>query len=292
MLQSTNKAARKSFRVGLTQWHAGRDLDANLRSALDAIHQCADQGAQLISLPENGLHLGSNAEMRAAALSLDSAPIDALRNAARKSGVPVTLGGFKNRGQDGRIHNSAIVIDKHGEIAGQYDKIHLFDATVGGQSFEASSVELRGQEPVVLSVGGVKIGMTICYDVRFPELFRALALNEVQLFLVPAAFTYTTGQAHWEVLLRARAIENAAFLVASATVRGEDPSQDAFQTWGHAMAIDPWGTVLADLEDAHAATQVVELDLGRVEEIRSKLPVLKGVQPHTYTLSPRVIELA
>lgn len=291
MESSTTTTAAKNFRIGLTQWHAGRDLDANLQHALKAIRQCAEQGAQLISLPENGLFLGSNAEMRSAALSLDSAPIEALCNAAREAGVPVTLGGFKNRDSEGRVHNSAIVIDKRGEIAGHYHKIHLFDATVAGQSFEASSVELRGQEPVVLSIDGVKIGMTICYDVRFPELFRALALQGVQMFLVPAAFTYTTGQAHWEVLLRARAIENAAFVVASATVRGEDPSKDAFQTWGHAMAIDPWGKVLFDLEDAHSAVQVVELDLARVDEIRTKLPVLKGVQASAYTRSPRVIEL-
>lgn len=291
MEQSTTTPAQR-FRIGLTQWHAGRDLDANLNRALDAIRQCADQGAQLISLPENGLFLGSNAEMRAAALSVDSVPIEALRDAARTAGVAVTLGGFKNRGSDDRIHNSAIVIDKHGEIAGLYHKIHLFDATVAGQSFEASSVELRGQEPVMLSIDGAQIGMTICYDVRFPELFRTLAHSGAQLFLVPAAFTYTTGQAHWEVLLRARAIENSAFVVASATVRGTDPMQDAFQTWGHAMAIDPWGKVLADLGEAGAAVQVVELDLTRVAEIRSKLPVLKGVQPQAYTQSPRVIELA
>ena len=291
MGSSTTTSTAKEFRVGLTQWHAGRDLDANLQRALNAIRQCVEQGAQLISLPENGLFLGSNAEMRAAALSLDSAPIEALRNAARDASVPVTLGGFKHRDSDGCIYNSAIVIDKDGDIAGQYDKIHLFDATIAGQSFEASSVELRGQEPVVLSVNGVNIGMTICYDVRFPELFRALACAGVQVFLVPAAFTYTTGQAHWEVLLRARAIENAAFVVASATVRGEDPSHDAFQTWGHATVIDPWGKVLVDLQDAQAAVQVVNLDLARVEEIRTKLPVLKGVQTSTYTRSPRVIEL-
>ncbi|TYK71015.1 carbon-nitrogen hydrolase family protein [Comamonas sp. Z1] len=291
MEQTTNTAAQH-FRMGLTQWHAGRDLDANLKQALQAIHQCAEQGAQLISLPENGLFLGSNAEMRAAALSLDSAPIEALRNAARQVGVPVTLGGFKNRDSEGRIHNSAIVMDKRGELAGHYHKIHLFDANVAGQSFEASSVELRGQEPVILNINGVKIGMTICYDVRFPELFRALALQDAQVFLVPAAFTYTTGQAHWEVLLRARAIENAAFVVASATVRGEDPTKDAFQTWGHAMVVDPWGKVLTDLDSASAAVQVVDLDLSRVAEIRTKLPVLKGVQPSSYTRSPRVIELS
>ncbi|CAM5276122.1 carbon-nitrogen hydrolase family protein [Alcaligenes] [Alcaligenes phenolicus] len=292
MESSTTNTTANHFRVGLTQWHAGRDLDANLKQALKAIHHCTEQGAQLISLPENGLFLGSNSEMRSAALSLNSAPIEALRNAALKAGIPVTLGGFKNRDSEGRIHNSAIVIDKRGEIAGLYHKIHLFDATVAGQSFEASSVELRGQELVVLSINGVKIGMSICYDVRFPELFRALALHDVQIFLVPAAFTHTTGQAHWEVLLRARAIENAAFVVASATVRGEDPSKDAFQTWGHAMAINPWGNILSDLKDARAAVQVVDLDLARVDEIRSKLPVLKGVQASVYARSPRMIELS
>lgn len=291
MMPSNNTESR-CFRVGLTQWHAGRDLEMNVKRALQAIRECAEQGANLISLPENSLFLGTNAEMREAALSLTSEPIQTLCQAAKEHQVPVSLGGFKHRLPDGRIYNTAIVIDKQGNIAGQYNKVHLFDATIAGQSFEASTVELRGQEPVILEIEGVKIGMSICYDVRFPELYRTMALNGAEIFLVPSAFTYTTGSAHWEVLLRARAIENSAFLIASATVRSENFSQDAFQTWGHALAVSPWGEVLADLGDSQAKTQVVELDLSRVHEIRSKLPVLRGVQPQVYDLEPKVITLS
>ncbi|KEZ01313.1 carbon-nitrogen hydrolase [Burkholderia sp. MSh2] len=281
-----------TLRVGLTQWHAARDLQANVAAAVDAIRRAAGDGAQLVSLPENGLFLGTNAEMRAAAFGTDSRPIEMLREAAQSVRVPVVLGGFKNKEADGRIFNSAIVIDQQGQLAGRYDKIHLFDATVAGQSFEASSVELRGTEPVILNLDGVGIGLSICYDVRFPELFRQLALAGAEVFLVPSAFTHVTGRAHWEVLLRARAIENAAHVIASATIRGVDPSKDAFETWGHALAVDPWGVVLADLGESQAATQVVELDLQKVHDVRAKLPVLRGVQTHAYTRPPRIVTLS
>lgn len=291
MNTTPSPAMTSSLHVGLTQWHVGRDMNANLRQALRLIEQTADAGAQLICLPENCLFLGTNVEMRNAALTLHSAPIEQLRAAACRVRVPVVLGGFKHRSQHGLINNTALVIDSYGGLAGHYDKIHLFDATVAGQSFEASSVESRGSEPVLLSVAGVSIGLTICYDVRFPELYRKLALAGAEVLLVPAAFTYTTGQAHWEVLLRARAIENSAYLVAPATVRGDVLQKDAFETWGHALVVDPWGAVLANLQSSHCASQVVALDLQRLRDIRSKLPVLAGIQPAAYEHPPRFITL-
>ncbi|MEV7005071.1 nitrilase-related carbon-nitrogen hydrolase [Streptosporangium sp. NPDC051022] len=276
-----------SLKVGLTQWHATRDLAANVARAVEMIHAC--EGADLVLLPENGLMLGTNAEMRAAALTVDAPEIGALRRAARDTGRAVVLGGFKRR-HSGGVHNTALVIDGHGEIAGGYDKIHLFDAVVDGRSFEASGVELAGERPVLLSVAGVTVGVTICYDVRFPELYRALALAGAEVFLVPAAFTQRTGEAHWELLLRARAVENTAYVVASATVRGAQ-GDDAFPTYGHALAVGPWGEVLTDLGEAPAAYQVVELDPAEVTRRREALPVLRGVRPAAYRVPAEIIEL-
>jgi predicted amidohydrolase len=140
-------------------------------------------------------------------------------------------------------------------------------------------------------VRGVRVGLTICYDVRFPELYRRLALAGAEVLLVPAAFTQTTGEAHWEVLLRARAVENAAFVVASATVRSHDGS-DAWATYGHALVVDPWGAVLADLGEAQRAVKVVELDLGQVERVREQLPVLRGTRPDAYAAEPQSLQIA
>jgi deaminated glutathione amidase len=279
----------RRLRVTLTQWHATRDVAANLRNALDLIRAAAPDKPDLILLPENGLMIGTNDEMRAAALAIDSVEIEALRHGAREVSATVILGGFKHRETDGTVHNTALVIDPSGEIAGSYDKIHLFDATIGGQKFQASRVEVAGTEPVIAMINGVKVAVTICYDVRFPELYRTLALAGAEVFLVPAAFTFKTGEAHWEVLLRARAIENTAYVLGSATIRGRN-GDDAFETWGHALAVDPWGRVLADLGTAEFAHKTVELDMNVLEEVRRNLPVLRGQRQQAYSTAPRVID--
>jgi predicted amidohydrolase len=274
--------------VAVTQWQAGRDVHANLRSAEEMIDNCARQGAEVVLLPENGLFLGGNAEMRAAALDADGEEIRALRHAAQRARLVVVLGGFKRRGADGKLFNTALVIDERGEVACGYDKIHLFDATVGGRSFAASSIESPGETPLIVQIKGIKIGVTICYDVRFPELYRQLALHGAQVIMVPSAFTYITGAAHWEVLLRARAIENGAFVVASATIRDQS-DVEGVQTYGHALVVEPWGQVVADLGEASSAYRVVPLDMRRVCEARASLPVLRHVRPNAYAGSPRLV---
>lgn len=276
-----------SLRIGLTQWHATRDVQRNLGVACRLVADCAADGADLVLLPENGLMLGTNTEMRAAAMRLDGPELARLGRAAAAARVPVVLGGAKLLGADGIVRNTAVVFGPDGTVAGGYDKIHLFDANVGGQSFEASGVEQAGDQPVLLRVGGVTVGLTICYDVRFPELFRALAAAGAEVLLVPAAFTAVTGAAHWETLLRARAIENAAYVVASATVAGAP--DDAFPTYGHALAVGPWGEVLADLGTAPLACRVLALDLATVARTRAKLPVLRGVRPGAYARQPVTI---
>lgn len=277
-----------TIRIGLTQFRVTSELGENLTTAVGLVHEAGQAGADLVLLPENALLLGTNQRMREAALSLDSPEIGRLCEAAGDAGVAVVLGGFKHR-HEGGVHNTALVIDADGRVAGGYDKIHLFDATVAGTSFEASSVESRGERPTLLRIGGAAVGLTICYDVRFPELYRSLALAGAQVFLVPAAFTAKTGQAHWEVLLRSRAIENGAYVLASATI--SDSEGGAFPTYGHALAIDPWGRVLTDLGDQDRALSVLELDLTTVETVRDSLPVLRGVQPQACAASPGIIDL-
>lgn len=277
------------MKVGLTQWHATRDIARNLKIARQMIADCAAGGADVVLLPENGLMLGTNAEMRAAAIRLDGPEAGELRKAAKEADVTVVLGGAKRDPADGTPpRNTAIVIGPDGEIAGGYDKVHLFDARVGGQSFEASSVERAGAAPALLQLPEGLVGLTICYDVRFPELYRRLALAGAEVIFVPAAFTATTGKAHWETLLRARAIENAAYVVASATISGAD---DAFPTYGHALAVGPWGEVLADLGDEPLAYRVVDLNLDTVASTRDRLPVLRGVRPDAYAADPVTVKI-
>jgi len=279
----------RRLRVTLTQWHATRDVAANLHKALELVREAGQDKSDLILLPENGLMIGTNDEMRAAALTLDSPEIDELRSSANKVSATVILGGFKRRAEDGSVHNTALVIGPGGEIIGGYDKIHLFDATIGGQKFQASRVEVAGTEPVIAVIKRVNVAVTICYDVRFPELYRTLARAGAEVFLVPAAFTFKTGEAHWEVLLRARAIENTTYVLGSATIRGRT-GDDAFETWGHALAVDPWGRVLADLGTTEFAHKTLELDLALLDEVRRNLPVLRGTRPQAYSTEPRVLD--
>jgi predicted amidohydrolase len=271
--------------VGLTQVSPTPDAAHNLAQVLDVIAQGA--GADLVVLPENCLVNGTNEQMRAGALTEDSAPIAALGRSAAAASATVILGGFKRLTGDGRIRNTALVFDPQGNIAGRYDKVHLFDANVGGTAYRASSVETPGSHPVLLHVAGVQVGLSICYDIRFPELYRTLALAGAEVLVVPAAFTVKTGAAHWEVLNRSRAIENGAFVVSSATV-GE---QTAFATYGHALAVDPWGAVLTDLGTQAPVCQIIDLDLAAVDQARAALPVLCGRQPQAYAAPVEHIEI-
>jgi deaminated glutathione amidase len=281
---------RPELRIGLAQWHATDDVAANLVKAEKAIELAAGGGAEVVLLPENGLMLATGARMREEAFEASSAAISTIAAAARRNGLAVILGGLKFR-EGGRITNRALVFDASGQLAGSYDKIHLFDARVGGQSFEASRIEEPGSEPVIVAIGEWRLGLTICYDVRFPELYRGLALGGADVLLVPAAFTRLTGQAHWETLLRARAIENGCYVVASATVTPVGHEGDAFETYGHALVVDPWGVVLEDLKDQDGVVVIVTLSREAVDKARSSLPVLEQCRPDAYMREVRTIAL-
>ncbi len=279
-------APNRSLRVGLMQLQPTRDVQANLKDVLSGIEQAGAQGAELIVVPENALCIGSNAEMRAAAVRLDGPEISAIRDAARRAGATVVVGGFKQKSERPLLQNTALVIREDGGIQGSYDKVHLFNAVVNGTAFRASDVESAGEQLVIADIKGVKVGLSICFDIRFPEMFRQLARAGAELILIPAAFTQTTGEAHWEILVRARAIENEAYVVASATIASDDAVASGFPTYGHALAVDPWGAVLADLGTASHAVRVVELDLDKVARIRAKLPVLDVARADVYGKEP------
>ncbi|PVX59527.1 nitrilase-related carbon-nitrogen hydrolase [Rhodococcus globerulus] len=286
-------AGNRVLRIGLTQWDASTHIERNVKYACSAITSCAEDGADVVLLPENGLMLGTNAEMREAAFTPDSELLHKLEEHIAKCGVVTVVGGLKYRIGE-HTTNSALVYGADGTLRGRYDKLHLFDANIGGQSFEASTVEAPGERLTILEVAGIKIGLLICYDIRFPEASRKLAAAGAEVLLYPAAFLEKTGSAHWQTLLQSRAIENLAYVVASTTVASDDPSVDrGFRTWGHAMAVGPWGEVLADLGSAPYATRVLELDMAEVERTRTILPVLHGVRPaRIYDATPLSIAVS
>ena len=277
---------KEVLRVGLVQLQPTRDVSTNLQLVLQAVSDAAQQQAELIVLPENALCIGTNQMMRDAAVSIDGAEIMAIRAAARDAMAHVVVGGFKQRTDKPLLRNTLLVIDPQGQVQGTYNKIHLFDAVVNGTTFRASDVESAGDHLVIANVNGVRVGLSICFDLRFPEMFRQLARAGAQVILVPAAFTRTTGNAHWEVLLRARAIENQTYIVASATIASPDATAAGFETWGHAMVAGPWGDVLADLGEQDYAVKVIDLDLTKIEAIRHKLPVLNTGRPDVYQSVP------
>lgn len=276
----------RKLRIGLLQLQPTRSVQSNLESLLSTIDDAARQGAELIVAPENALCIGSNAEMRAAAVTLQGPEITAIRDAARAAGAVVVLGGFKQKSDHRLLQNTALVIRADGSIQGAYDKVHLFDAVVNGQSFRASDVESPGEQLVIANVKGVKVGLSICFDIRFPEMFRQLAKSGAEVILIPAAFTQFTGQAHWEVLVRARAIENEVYVVAPATVTSDDAVEAGFETYGHAMVVDPWGEILVNLGTAAPVAHVMDIHIDKVTATRAKLPVLNMTRPDLYRKVP------
>lgn len=274
------------LRVGLLQLQPTRDVASNLKIILKALQEAGESSPDLVVIPENALCIGSNQIMRDAAVHINGPEINAIRQAAKNIGAVVVVGGFKQRSDRDLLQNTLLVIAADGTIQGSYDKVHLFNAVVNGTTFRASDVESAGDCLVIANIKGVKVGLSICFDIRFPEMYRQMARAGAQVLLVPAAFTRTTGKAHWEVLVRARAIENQSYVVASATIASEDAVETGFETYGHAMIAGPWGDVLADLGEVSNAVKVVELDLVKVAEIRDKLPVIDTGRPDVYQRLP------
>ncbi|HEY5937862.1 MAG TPA: carbon-nitrogen hydrolase family protein [Kofleriaceae bacterium] len=265
------------LRVGAVQMCSTADLQANLAVCRDRIAQAAGNGARLVVLPENFSFLGrSERDKLAIAERLDArGPIvSALSELAAKHGVWLVGGGTPEvvEGDDRRTYNTALVIDPSGTLVARYRKIHLFDVDIpGGATLRESDATRAGDELVVVDIEGARVGLSICYDVRFPELYRRLVKDRgANVLLVPAAFTAHTGAAHWELLLRARAVEDQAWVVAAAQWGRHNDKRESF---GHTLVIDPWGTIAGERLEGDGVV-VATLDGAAVEKRRTQMPCL------------------
>jgi predicted amidohydrolase len=262
------------------------DKAANLEAADRLVAQAASTGADLIVLPEKWNAIGDAAFYHEAAEPIDGGEsVDAMSGWARRHGVTL-IGGSISERREGRekVSNTSIVFDAEGSIVAVYRKIHLFDVEVGGVTYRESESEEPGDEPVVVRAEDWGIGLSVCYDVRFPELYRILALGGAELLTVPSHFTTPTGRDHWHVLLRARAIENQCYVAAAAQVGETLPGKPSY---GRSLIADPWGIVLAQAPDEPTVV-TAEVDRARLQDIRTKLPSLKNRQPDAYKWPARV----
>ena len=262
-------------RIAIYQAQSGIDPAANASPLVEAIEAAASGGAAMLFTPEMSGLLDSNRARAARSVSIEEKDkvLEAVRQAARDNQIWVQLGSLALRGDGDRFVNRAFVIDDAGEIRARYDKMHLFDVDLPtGESWRESAVYQGGDRAVL--VGGTPVGalgLTICYDVRFPALFERLSEAGAEVISVPAAFTVPTGKAHWEILLRARAIEAGLFIVAAAQGGSHE---DGRKTYGHSLVIDPWGEILLDAGD-ESGVHFAEIDLERIAEVRSRVPALK-----------------
>jgi predicted amidohydrolase len=269
--------------VAALQLTSTEDVSSNLERCSALTRAAARAGASLIGLPENFAYLGSDRDHRlslaeelspaARDLEAPAGPIlTAMRALARDTGAWLLLGGFPERAASpAHIRNTSVLLRADGTIAAVYRKIHLFDVDVpGGKRFRESETVEAGDAPVVAETPWGPLGLSICYDLRFPELYRALAARGARLVAVPSAFTLETGKDHWSVLLRARAIENQAYVFAPAQFGHHGGSR---RSWGHAMVVDPWGTVLAECGD-HEGFALARVDFDYQDRVRESLPCL------------------
>jgi predicted amidohydrolase len=268
------------MRAGAVQLTSTDDRDRNLAAADRLTRAAAADGAELIVLPEKFNAIGDDEVLRAHAEPLDGPTINWARETARELGVDLVAGSIAER-RDGhdKLSNTSVHVGPDGEVKAVYRKIHMFDVVVDGVEYRESAAEERGDE-VVLSetAGGVPLGLTVCYDLRFPELYRILAVRGARVVTLPAAFTKVTGRAHWEILIRARAIENQSFVVAADQFGAHGDGKESF---GGSTIVDPWGQVLARAEDGEGFV-TADLDLARQDEVRAQLPSLANRMPDAY----------
>jgi len=275
-----------SLRVAGVQMNTRGDVAANVRAAAALVEEAAAAGARLVALPETWAYKGGRRGIRATAEAVDGPSNAALAKLAARLGIFVLAGSiYEPAAEPGYVYNTSALFGPHGGLLGAYRKIHLFDVTAGTTVYRESDEVKPGADLVTVTIDSgaaapVTLGLTICYDLRFPELYRSLALRGAQVLCVPSAFTAYTGAAHWEILLRARAVENGCFVIAPGQVGEHLPGRACF---GHSMIVDPWGTVLAEVQDG-AGFCIADLDLGRVAAVRAQIPSLQNRRPDTYDL--------
>ena len=262
------------MRIAALQMVSTPDLGRNLDAAATLIARAASAGAELVALPE---YFCLMAQRDADKLALAEAPGEGpiqrfLAQQAKQRGLWIVGGTVPLRASvPERVRNSSLVFAPDGTLAARYDKMHLFTFTTDSEQYDEGRVIEAGAEPVALQVGALRVGLSVCYDLRFPELYRALMQPPCDLLCVPAAFTYTTGQAHWELLLRARAVENQCVVLAPAQGGRHETGR---RTWGHSMIVDAWGEVLA-LQAEGEGVVLAAVDLPRLRSVRGQLPALR-----------------
>lgn len=274
------------LRIAALQMNSGTMPAPNLDALTALAREAAGQGAQYVLSPEVSIVFAENREgLRAVAGPWENNPaIARCVEIARETGLFLHLGSLAVALPDGRFANRSVLFRPDGSIAATYDKIHLFDANLPGfREYRESATYAGGELAVVTEAAGAKLGMTICYDVRFPVLHRVLAIAGAELIAVPAAFTVPTGEAHWEVLLRARAIETGCFIIAAAQA-GQHANGRA--TYGHSMIVDPWGKILGELSADGEGVLVVDIDLNAVAEARGRVPALANAREFSLSVNP------
>lgn len=274
------------MRVAALQMNSGTEPGPNLEALAALAIEAAAQGAVYALSPEVSIVFAENREgLRAVAGPWDDNPaIARCAQIARDTGLWLHLGSLAVGLPDGRFANRSVLFRPDGGVAATYDKIHLFDATLPGvREYRESATYAGGETAVVTEAAGLKLGLTICYDVRFPVLHRALAEAGAELIAVPAAFTVPTGEAHWEVLLRARAIETGCFVIAAAQA---GQHQNGRATYGHSMIVDPWGTIVGQLGGEGPAVLVADIDSKAVAEARGRVPALANARTFSLSVNP------
>jgi deaminated glutathione amidase len=273
-------------RVAALQMNSGTRPDANLDALERLAHEAAEQGATYALSPEVTVAFAENREgLDSVARPFENNPdIARCRQIARDTRLTLHLGSLAVALSDGRYANRSVLFSPEGEIAATYDKIHLFDATLPGlKQYRESETYAGGQHAVVADGAGVKLGLSICYDVRFPALYRTLAEAGAEVIAVPAAFTVPTGEAHWETLLRARAIETGCYIIAAAQAGRHENGR---ATWGHSMIVDPWGKILGQLGGEGEGVLIADIDPAAVAEARGRVPALHNARPFSLSVNP------
>ena len=279
------------FRAACIQLRSSTDVSENLKTVERLVREAAGQGADYVQTPEMTNVVQRNRAALAAALHPEGSDPFAIRLAAlsRELGIIIHAGSLALTASGGRIANRALVFGRGGQVLARYDKIHLFDVDLpGGESWRESAVYQPGDRAVVVDLPWLRLGVSICYDIRFPQLFRAQAHAGVAALTAPAAFTRQTGEAHWHVLQRARAIENGAFVISAAQAGRH---ADGRETYGHSIIVSPWGEVLAEAGGQGPEIILADIDPAKSVEARQRIPALKNERPFALPEAPSTVAL-
>jgi predicted amidohydrolase len=267
-----------TLKTACIQFTAGPDIEDNLNTLEEMVRAAAAKGAQFIATPENSCHIRSpqSAKLKSARGETDNLALNYYASWAAELKIWLLIGSISVKLDNGKLANRSYLFNDQGNIVARYDKIHLFDVDLPtGESHRESDLFEAGKNATLAKTPWGGLGMTICYDVRFPHLYRKLAKDGAKIITVPAAFTVPTGQAHWEILLRSRAIETGAYIIAPAQCGEHEGGR---HTYGHSLIIDPWGNVIAEADDQPAIVYA-ELDLDKVAQTRQAIPALTHDRP-------------